>query len=178
MRVVIESPSLAQAYALVSLPSNENEEIVFASGESDLGRKLVARSDVGVCAILIRAGDREVRVDLLSRVPDGILARGYKPSSGALERATRPIRSTNDGLVLRLDIRRVGLERRVEEVLRAVRVGAVITYAALARRIGQPDAVLRVANACANSPFARAIPGGRVVRANSVLARFLRSPTI
>jgi O-6-methylguanine DNA methyltransferase len=47
-----------------------------------------------------------------------------------------------------------------------------ITYAALARRIGHPDALRAVANACANNPPALAIPGRRVVRTNGVLAGY------
>jgi hypothetical protein len=44
-------------------------------------------------------------------------------------------------------------ECRVWNVLRTVRVGGVVTYAALARRVGAPNAVSAVANACAKSPI-------------------------
>src|SRR5579871_4454352 len=53
--------------------------------------------------------------------------------------------------------------------LSTVRIGAVITYAALARRIGQPDAIPAVASACANSPLAIAILCQRVVRTSDDL---------
>ena len=69
-----------------------------------------------------------------------------------------------------LDIRGARFQRRVWEALNTVRIGAVITYAALARRIGQPDAIPAVANACANSPLAIAISCHRVVRTNDALA--------
>jgi O-6-methylguanine DNA methyltransferase len=55
-------------------------------------------------------------------------------------------------------------QRRAWEILRTIRVGGVVTHAALARRVGAPDAVGAVANACAKSPFALAIDGDRVVR--------------
>jgi O-6-methylguanine DNA methyltransferase len=73
---------------------------------------------------------------------------------------------SDEGLDLLLDIRRARFQRHVWEALSTVRIGAVITYAALARRIGQPDAIFAVANACANSPFAIAISWQRVVRTN------------
>ena len=47
---------------------------------------------------------------------------------------------------------------------RAARIGGVITYSALARRVGAPNAVGAVANACAECPIVLAISGDRVVR--------------
>ena len=73
---------------------------------------------------------------------------------------------SDEGLDLPLHIRGAQFQRRVWEALSTVRIGAVITYAALSRRIGQPDAISAVANACANSPFAIAISCQRVVRTN------------
>src|SRR6516162_4483634 len=55
-------------------------------------------------------------------------------------------------------------ECRVWDVLRTVRVGGVVTYAALARRVGAPNSVSAVANACAKSAIAVAISGDRFVR--------------
>jgi O-6-methylguanine DNA methyltransferase len=71
-------------------------------------------------------------------------------------------------LVPRSDLEKVArFQRRVWEALSTVRIGAVITYAALARRVGQPDAIPAVANACANSPLGFAISCHRVVRSNN-----------
>jgi O-6-methylguanine DNA methyltransferase len=86
-----------------------------------------------------------------------------------LEKAARLLKTPNKGLDLPLDIRGARFKRRVWEALSTVRIGAVITCAALARRIGQPDAIPAVANACANSPLAIAISGQRVVRTNDAL---------
>jgi len=60
----------------------------------------------------------------------------------------------------------------VWEALLTVRPGAVITYAALARRIGEPNAVRAVAQACANNPLAVAIPCHRVVRVDGALGGY------
>ena len=43
--------------------------ISYATGESALGRVLVARSIRGVCAILIGADDKELVTDLAARFP-------------------------------------------------------------------------------------------------------------
>jgi len=169
MNVVIENTPLANAYAPDSLSRDENNQIAFSTGQSDIGRVLVARNNTGVCAILIEAGAGELRVDLSSRFSGSILVRDDEMLRGDLEKVTRFIKMPNEKLDLALDIRGTPFERRAWEVLRTVRVGAVITYAALAHRIGKPDALRAVANACANNPLALAIPGHRVVRTNGAL---------
>ena len=55
-------------------------------------------------------------------------------------------------------------QRHVWNVLCTIRIGGVITYSALARRVGAPNAVGAVANACAESPIVLAISADRVVR--------------
>ena len=166
MSVVMENTSLD------SLSTNNNSEIAFSIGESYIGRVLVARCSMGICAILIEPGAGELRVDLSSHVPGSTLVRDDEGLRSELEQVTRFFKTPNEGLDLPLDIRGTPFERRVSEVLRTVRVGAVITYAALARRIGQPHALRAVANACANNPLALAISGHRVVRTNGAFAGY------
>jgi O-6-methylguanine DNA methyltransferase len=74
-------------------------------------------------------------------------------------------------------MRSTPLDHRVLEVLRTVRVGAVVTYAALARRIGRPDALDAVADACANIPLAFTISCDRVVRRRPVVSSAVTSVT-
>ena len=49
------------------------DTISYATGESALGRVLVARSISGVCAILIGAHDNELVTDLAARFPEAKL---------------------------------------------------------------------------------------------------------
>jgi O-6-methylguanine DNA methyltransferase len=63
-------------------------------------------------------------------------------------------------------------QQRVWEELIKVPPGRIITYAALAARIGQPTAVRAVANACAANAIALAIPCHRVVRSNGALSGY------
>ena len=83
-----------------------------------------------------------------------------------LEKRAPFLKSSNEGQDFPLDIRHARFQRRVWEVLGTVRIGAVITYSALARRVGQPDAIAAVANACAHCQFAIAISCQRAVRTN------------
>ena len=113
---------------------------MFSVGKSDIGRVLVARSNIGICATLIGSDAGELRRDLSSRFLGCTLVRDDEAVRDELEKVTRFIETPNEG-DLPLDIRGTRFQRRVWEVLRTVRVGAVITYAALARRIGEPNAV-------------------------------------
>ena len=50
--------------------------------------------------------------------------------------------------------------------------GATITYAALARRIGDPNGARAVASACAANAIALGIPCHRVIRRNGTIAGY------
>jgi methylated-DNA-[protein]-cysteine S-methyltransferase len=63
-------------------------------------------------------------------------------------------------------------ERRVYEELRRIPRGEVTTYAALARRIGKPDAVRAVGAANAKNPVSIVVPCHRVIGANGSLTGY------
>jgi O-6-methylguanine DNA methyltransferase len=139
-------------------------EIAFATGMSTLGTVLVARSARGVRAILIGSEDRELVADLAARFPKNRLVRGQRRAEGDLEKILRFIERPGAGLDLDLDIHGTPFQRRVWDALCAVPSGCTVTYAALARRIGEPGSARAVANACAANSIALAIPCHRVVR--------------
>jgi O-6-methylguanine DNA methyltransferase len=139
-------------------------EIAFATGMSTLGMVLVARSARGVCAILIGSEDRELVADLAARFPENRLVRGQPEVEGDLEKTLRFIANPRTSLDLDLDIRGTPFQRRVWDALCAIPAGGTVTYAALARRIGESGSARAVANACAANAIALAIPCHRVVR--------------
>jgi O-6-methylguanine DNA methyltransferase len=149
-----------------------SDEIAFAIGKSALGLVLVARSTIGVCAILIGSEAEELENDLASRYREGKLIRSDERLRDDLQKVARFIETPCQGLDLPLDIRGTPFQRRVWDALRAIRVGATVTYAALARRIGEPNAARAVAKACADNPLALAIPCHRVVRTDGALAGY------
>jgi O-6-methylguanine DNA methyltransferase len=173
MNAVIRNTLSPQTLSFGALQTkNKVDAIAFSIGTTDIGCVLVARSDIGICAILIGSDADEVRSNLTSRFPGSNLVHDDEALCGDLEKVTHFVRTPHEGLDLPLDIRGTPFQRRVWEALLTVRVGAVITYAALARRIGQPNAVRAVASACANNPLALAIPCHRVVRTNGALGQY------
>ena len=148
------------------------EEIKFATGKSELGAVLVARSAAGVCAILIGDGIEVLKRDLAEEFTDAKLVRNDRALRTDLEKILTFIKTPAKGLDLSLDIRGTPFQRRVRAALLGVRVGYKITYAALASRIGEPRAIRAVANACAANAITLAIPCHRVVRSDGALAGY------
>ena len=148
------------------------EEIKFATGKSELGAVLVARSAAGVCAILIGDGTEVLKRDLAEEFTDAKLVHDDRALRTDLDKTLTFIKTPAKGLDLRLDIRGTAFQRRVWDALLGVRVGYKITYAALASRIGEPHAIRAVANACAANAIALAIPCHRVVRSDGALAGY------
>src|SRR6185437_8907422 len=76
------------------------------------------------------------------------------------------------GLDLPLDVRGTAFQRRVWQALQEIPVGATVSYAEIAKRIGTPKAVRAVAGACAANNLAVAIPCHRVVRNDGALSGY------
>lgn len=147
-------------------------EIAFSTGETPLGLVLVARSARGICAILIGSEAGELTADLAVRFPQNTLVRNDRKLDGDLEKIRRFIETPAQGLDLDLDIHGTPFQRRVWDALCAIPSGRTVTYAALARRIGEPGSARAVANACAANAIALAIPCHRVVRSDSTLSGY------
>jgi len=71
-----------------------------------------------------------------------------------------------------LDVRGTAFQKRVWKALQEVPVGATVSYAEIARRIGAPKSVRAVAGACAANKLAVAIPCHRVVRNDGALSGY------
>jgi AraC family transcriptional regulator of adaptative response/methylated-DNA-[protein]-cysteine methyltransferase len=70
------------------------------------------------------------------------------------------------GVDLPLDVRGTAFQQRVWQALREIPAGSTVSYAQLARRIGAPNSVRAVAQACGANSLAVAIPCHRVVRSD------------
>jgi O-6-methylguanine DNA methyltransferase len=147
-------------------------EIFFATGESALGTVLVARSSHGICAILVGSEGGELTADLAERFPQSTPTRSDRKLAEDLEKILRFIERPERGLDLDLDIHGTPFQRRVWDALCAIPCGRTVTYAALARRIGEPGSARAVANACAANAIALAIPCHRVIRSDGTLSGY------
>jgi O6-methylguanine-DNA--protein-cysteine methyltransferase len=122
-------------------------DIAFSTDECTLGKVLVARSSIGVCAILIGSDVDELKSDLAARFPDGKLISNKSQLRDDLSKVLRFIETPSEGLDLALEMRGTPFQRRVWDALRAIPIGTTVTYTELARRIGEPKSARAVASA-------------------------------
>ncbi len=138
--------------------------IRYAVGECSLGPILAARSERGLCAILL---GEDAAADLRARFPKATLvADDGKALAAAVEMAD------GKGVQLPLDIQGTAFQQRVWRALQAIPVGSTASYTEIAKKIGAPKSVRAVAGACAANPLAVAIPCHRVVRSDGGLSGY------
>lgn len=149
-----------------------NEEIGFAVAEWSLGSILVARSERGLCAILLGEDAHQLTCDLHRIFPRAILVRGDTPFQHLLSTVVDFVEKPGRGLDLPLDIRGTVFQQRVWKALQAIPPGSTVSYAEVARRIGSPKSNRAVARACGANILAVAVPCHRVVRKDEALSGY------
>jgi AraC family transcriptional regulator of adaptative response/methylated-DNA-[protein]-cysteine methyltransferase len=147
--------------------------IAYVTVATSLGRLLVAATERGVCRVMLGDTAATLEADLLAEFP---AARVVQDQSGKLHGWVTSILTYLDGrepdVDLPLDIRATAFQRRVWQELQQIPFGTTLSYAEVARRIGQPKATRAVARACATNPTALVIPCHRVVRESGDLGGY------
>jgi AraC family transcriptional regulator, regulatory protein of adaptative response / methylated-DNA-[protein]-cysteine methyltransferase len=150
----------------------EGLAIRFAVGQCSLGAILVAATERGVCAIWF-GDDPEILVHgLQDRFPRANLIGADQRFMQLVAEVIGAVEQPAKAMALPLDVRGTAFQERVWQALRAIPVGETVTYAELARRVGQPLATRAVANACGANTVAVAIPCHRVVRTDGGLGGY------
>jgi AraC family transcriptional regulator of adaptative response/methylated-DNA-[protein]-cysteine methyltransferase len=146
--------------------------ILFSTGESVLGTVLVARSERGICAILLGEDPRALERDLRQRFPHDELRDAGARIEPLVSEVTRFLAAPHAKLELPLDLRGSDLEQRVWNALREVAPGTTATYSDIALRLGVPATAKEVGEACAANPMAVAVPCHRVLRKDGSLGGY------
>jgi AraC family transcriptional regulator of adaptative response/methylated-DNA-[protein]-cysteine methyltransferase len=146
--------------------------IRFAVGECSLGSILVARSERGVCAILLGDEAEGLVRSLQDQFPRAELVGGDAGFEELVAKVVGMVEAPGLGLDLPLDIRGTAFQQRVWEALRKIPAGTTMSYSDVARAMGEPAAVRAVARACATNVLAVAIPCHRVVRNDGALSGY------
>lgn len=147
-------------------------EIRFAVARCSLGALLVARTDVGICAISLGDDPDALVRELEDRFPEASLAGGDAAFEQQVAQVVAFVEAPRIGLELPLDIRGTAFQQRVWETLRAIPPGETLSYSEVAERIGAPGSARAVAGACAANALAVAIPCHRVVRNDGGLSGY------
>ena len=161
-----ELPSATPTHARSDPTRDVRPLICFGIGKCSVGYLLVARSERGICAILL--GDRadSLQRDLRKRFPQARLRSGDAGTEAQLAKVARVVEDPRRAIELPLDVRGTQFQRRVWQMLRTIPPGSTMSYAQIARRIGAPRSVRAVAQACGANALAVVIPCHRVVRSD------------
>jgi AraC family transcriptional regulator, regulatory protein of adaptative response / methylated-DNA-[protein]-cysteine methyltransferase len=151
-------------------------EIVYGLGECSLGTILVARSDKGICALMLGDNAAELESEIKRRFAKAKSIKGDDTFSALLTSVIALADVPEKKFDLPLDIRGTLFQQKVWAALRAIPPGETASYAEIARRIGAPSATRAVAQACAANKIAIAIPCHRVVRSDGELSGYRWGP--
>ncbi|MBD2676100.1 MULTISPECIES: bifunctional DNA-binding transcriptional regulator/O6-methylguanine-DNA methyltransferase Ada [Nostoc] len=147
-------------------------DIHFAVGECSLGSILVAKSDRGICAILLGDEPDTLTRDLQDRFPQANFIGGDAEFEQFVSKVVGFVEAPALGLDLPLDIRGTAFQQRVWQALQKIPPGSTASYTDIAKCIGLPKSVRAVAQACGANPLAVAIPCHRVVRHDGALSGY------
>lgn len=141
-------------------------------GQCSLGKILVARSQRGVCCVMLGDSEKELTRELRRRFPKAEVIEEkiamQEEMSAVVMMAERPESSIN----LNLDVQGTDFQKGVWKQLRNIRSGSTSTYLEIAKKLGKPRAVRAVAQACAANHIAIAIPCHRVIRSDGTLSGY------
>jgi AraC family transcriptional regulator of adaptative response/methylated-DNA-[protein]-cysteine methyltransferase len=171
-RFYVDAPKLLGMTPTRWRAGGADTELRFAVGQCSLGAILVARSEVGICAILLGDDPDALTRDLQDRFPQARLVGGDATFEAWVARVVGFVEAPAIGLDLPLDIRGTAFQQRVWQALQAIPPGETASYADVARRIGAPAATRAVAQACGANALAVAIPCHRVVRRDGGLSGY------
>lgn len=147
----------------------EGERIGYLTGDTPLGRLLVAATAHGVCAVSLADSDERLMQTLHREFPRAVISRSEE------------VRTLYDGVMatldgqrnsLPLDLRGTDFQLRVWSAIRKIPYGGTCTYSDIAEAIGSPTAVRAVANACGSNPVPLIIPCHRVIRKDGGLGGY------
>jgi AraC family transcriptional regulator of adaptative response/methylated-DNA-[protein]-cysteine methyltransferase len=149
-----------------------NTVIHFAIAECSLGSILVAKSERGVCAVLMGDDPLLLARDLQDQFLKAELVGDESGYEDLVAKVISLIERPGVGVDLPLDIRGTAFQQRVWKALQQIPVGTTASYADIAKVIGMPKAVRAVAQACGANTLAVAIPCHRVIRNDGALSGY------
>jgi AraC family transcriptional regulator of adaptative response/methylated-DNA-[protein]-cysteine methyltransferase len=144
------------------------EAIRWEVAQTDLGPLLVAATARGICRVAFEPDD----VALRAHFPNATIERGGAALEGLLADAVAFVTRPGRAMTLPLDVRGTAFQQAVWRELSRIPPGETLSYAALAARAGNPNAVRAVGSACGANPVAVLIPCHRALRADGSLGGY------
>ena len=162
----LSARELSQLLATIKKKSGGGEMIHYGVGKCLLGNLLVAKSEWGICSILIGDNKNKLVQELQVRLPKANLLEDNSKVKKTIAEVADFISSPHQGYEFDLDIRGTPFQKKVWEAVRKVPPGETASYSEIAQRIKSPNAMRAVGTACSANPMAIVIPCHRVVRSD------------
>lgn len=138
-------------------------QIRFAMAPCELGFVLVARTEVGVCSVMLGDDEITLQTRLKSEFFAARITRDDTALRAEIETVVASLRGQMPSPILPLDVRATAFEARVWLELTRLKRGETVSYGELATRMKMPKSTRAVASACARNPVALVHPCHRVV---------------
>ena len=156
-----------------SIKTIKQETINYIIVACSLGKALIARSNKGLCAVLISENKEQLVMEIQNIFPKANLKESY---ANIISKKTRQILNLLDGnaseLCQELDIRGTIFQKQVWQLVMNIPKGQTTTYQCIAENLGLKNGARAVAKAVASNILALIIPCHRVIRTNGEYAGF------
>jgi AraC family transcriptional regulator of adaptative response/methylated-DNA-[protein]-cysteine methyltransferase len=144
------------------------ETIWWGVAATDLGPLLVAATERGICRVAFEADDGVLR----AHFPNAAIEQGGAALEALLKETVAFVTEPGRAMTLPLDVRGTAFQQAVWRELSRIPPGETLSYAALAARAGNPNAVRAAGSACGANPVALLIPCHRAQRADGGLGGY------
>ena len=135
----------------------------FLTGDTWVGRLLLAASEKGVCWVSLGDDDEALEGELRAAFPDAEAADGDARLREWLGAIVEHLDGGRPELELPMDVKGSLFQRRVWWALRVIPYGRTRTYGEVARSLGVAVAPRAVARSCAANTLALVIPCHRAI---------------
>jgi len=153
-------------------------EIKFTTGDSALGKVLVAATDKGVCAVSLRESGEGAEESLRTQFPKAAIERDDAALKQPLETVLARIAGRKLDTSLPLDLQGTEFQREVWNELLSIPPGKTRSYLDVAQAINRPKATRAVAQACGANPVAVVVPCHRVVMSDGSIGGYSGLPGV
>lgn len=153
-------------------PVSGDDAVGYVVADSSLGAVLVAGRGRGVCAVLLGDDAEALAAALRVRIPSAVPRTGDARLDALAAAVVARIELPARAVAVPLDVRGTPFQRAVWDALAEIPFGETASYTWLAARIGRPDSVRAVAQACAANALAVLIPCHRAVRRDGGLSGY------
>lgn len=151
----------------------EDLQIGYGFHATPFGECLLAVTPRGICSLgFVEPGNRaEALKELQSTWSKAVLVENPIPGNGIITQIFEP-KTGQEQAPIKVLLKGTNFQIKVWEALLRIPEGAVVSYGALAQKLGRPGASRAVGNAVGHNPIACLIPCHRVLRASGELGGY------